>query len=143
MLATEQKIRRGFQWVAVILAACLLAIGLVLTTFDVGDLWHADGEDIPPTSIGALILGVVGLLVACVAVWGAVRALGWVVVRIYRRYENQQQLDRTTQCCNPLTGRSARLKMLIVLEGAHAFCVSIFGGVEHLRADVQTTRERN
>jgi len=26
------------------------------------------------------------------------------------------------------------LKMLIGLEGAHAFCVSIFGGVEHLRA---------
>jgi hypothetical protein len=25
------------------------------------------------------------------------------------------------------------LKMLIGLEGAHAFCVSIFGGVEHLR----------
>jgi hypothetical protein len=25
------------------------------------------------------------------------------------------------------------LKMLIRLEGAHAFCVSIFGGVEHLR----------
>jgi hypothetical protein len=47
MLSTEQKIRRGFHWVAVILAAVLLAIGLVLTTFDVGDLWHADGEDIP------------------------------------------------------------------------------------------------
>jgi hypothetical protein len=26
-----------------------------------------------------------------------------------------------------------RLKMLIDLEGAHAFCVSIFGGVELLR----------
>jgi uncharacterized membrane protein YbhN (UPF0104 family) len=93
MLSTEQKIRRGFHWVAVILAAVLLAIGLVLTTFDAGDLWHADGEDIPPTSIGALILGVVGLLVACMAVWTAVRALGLVVVRLYRRYENQQQRD--------------------------------------------------
>ena len=93
MLSTEQKIRRGFHWVAVILAALLLAIGLVLTTFDVGDLWHADGAVIPPTSIGALILGVVGLLVACVAVWAAVRALGWVVVRLHRRYANQQQRD--------------------------------------------------
>jgi hypothetical protein len=33
------------------------------------------------------------------------------------------------QCCNPLTGRSARLKMLIVLEGAHASYVSVFAGV--------------
>jgi hypothetical protein len=28
-------------------------------------------------------------------------------------------------------------KMLIAREGAHAFYVSIFGGVEHLRWDVQ------
>ena len=27
--------------------------------------------------------------------------------------------------------------MLIDLEGAHAFCVSIFGRVEHLRAEVR------
>jgi hypothetical protein len=35
------------------------------------------------------------------------------------------------------TGAAERqtLKALIRLEGAHAFCVSIFGGVEHLRAD--------
>src|SRR6476619_6589325 len=26
-------------------------------------------------------------------------------------------------------------KLLIGVEGAHAFCVTIFGGVEHLRAD--------
>jgi hypothetical protein len=93
MLSREQKIRRGFHWVAVMLAALLLAFGLVLITFDVRDLWHPDGEDIPPTSIGDLFLGVLGLLIACVAMWAAVRALGWIVVRIYRRYENQQQLD--------------------------------------------------
>jgi Zn-dependent protease with chaperone function len=28
--------------------------------------------------------------------------------------------------------RRQSLKMLIGLEGAHGFCVSIFGGVEHL-----------
>jgi len=28
------------------------------------------------------------------------------------------------------------LKMFIALEGAHAFCMSIFGRVEHLRANM-------
>jgi hypothetical protein len=93
MLSTEQKIRSGFHWIAVILASLLLAFGLVLITFDVRDLWHSAGEDLPPTSIGTLIMGVLGLLFACVAVWSAVRALGWLVVRLYRRYENQQELD--------------------------------------------------
>ena len=60
MVTREQKIRRGFHWVAVILAALLLALGLVLITFDVRDLWHPNEEDIPPTSIGALLLGVPG-----------------------------------------------------------------------------------
>ena len=93
MLSGEQKIRRGFHWVAVILAALLLAFGLVLITFDVRDLWHPDAEDIPPTSVGDLFLGVLGLVIACGTVWAAVRALGWIVVRLYRRYENQQQAD--------------------------------------------------
>ena len=73
------------------LAALLLAFGLVLITFDVRDL--PNEENIPPTSTGDLLLGVLGLVIACVAVWAAVRALGWIVVRLYRRYENQQQLD--------------------------------------------------
>jgi putative copper export protein len=93
MLSGEQKIRRGFHWVAVMLAALLLAFGLVLITFDVRDLWHTSEEDIPPTSIGDLLLGVLGLVIASVAVWAAVRALGWIVVRLYRRYENQKQPD--------------------------------------------------
>ena len=93
MLSGEQKIRRGFHWVAVILAALLLAFGLVLITFDVRDLWHPDAEDIPPTSVGDLFLGVLGLVIACGTVWAGARALGWIVVRLYRRYENQQQAD--------------------------------------------------
>jgi hypothetical protein len=50
MLSTEQKIRRGFHWVAVILAAVLLAIGLVLTTFDVGDLMLMERTSRQPAS---------------------------------------------------------------------------------------------
>ena len=76
MLTREQKIRRGFHWVAVMLAALLLAFGLVLITFDVRDLWHPDAEDIPQTSVGDLFLGVLGLLIACVTLWAAVRAVG-------------------------------------------------------------------
>ena len=93
MLSGEQKIRRGFHWVAVLLAALLLAFGLVLITFDVRHLWHPDAEDIPPTSAGDLFLGVLGLVIACVTLWAAVRAVGWIVVRLYRRYENLQQSD--------------------------------------------------
>ena len=61
MLSGEQKIRRGFHWVAVILAALLLAFGLVLITFDVRDLWHPDAEDIPPTSLNTRTLKVSAL----------------------------------------------------------------------------------
>jgi hypothetical protein len=88
MDATEQKIRRGFHWIAVFLAAILLAVGLALMSFDVGDFWRGSRED-STISIGDLFLDAVGLLFACVALWAAVRALGWVVVRLYRRYETR------------------------------------------------------
>ena len=90
MLSTEHKIRRGFHWLAVFLAAILLAIGLVSMTFDVGDLRHPGQEDIT-TSTGDLFLGAVGLFFACLALWAVVRAFGWGVIRLYRRYENQQR----------------------------------------------------
>jgi uncharacterized membrane protein len=85
MASTDQKIRRGFHWLAVFLAAILLVLGLVLMTFDVGDFWRGGADT--PISIGDLLLGAVGLLFACVVLWAAVRALGWIVVRLYRRYE--------------------------------------------------------
>ena len=37
---------------------------------------------------------------------------------------------------------TASLKVLIGLEGAHGFRVSMFGGVEHLRADFRKARKR-
>ena len=86
MLFGEKKIRRGFHWLAVFLASILLVIGLLIT-FDLSELWHGGPE--VPTSIGDLFLGAVGLLFACVALWAAVRAIGWIVVRLYRRYENR------------------------------------------------------
>jgi hypothetical protein len=90
MLSNEQKIRRGFQWLAVILAAIVLVFGLVLTGFDVVDLdlWHVQREDLP-TVIAGLLTGAVGLSLACVTLWAAVRALGWLMVRLYRRYQQR------------------------------------------------------
>ena len=87
MLFGEQKIKRCFHWLAVFLASILLVIGLVLISFDLSDFWHGGPE--VPTTIGDLFLGAVGLLFACVALWAAVRAIGWIVVRFYRRYENR------------------------------------------------------
>ena len=93
MASTDQKIRRGFHWLAVFLAAILLVLGLVLMTFDVGDFWLGRADT--PISIGDLLLGAVGLLFACVVLWAAVRALGWIVVRLYRRYEtNSSRIKR-------------------------------------------------
>jgi hypothetical protein len=39
------------------------------------------------------------------------------------------------------SGKPKDLKMLIGREGAHGFCVSIFGRIEHLHAEVQTEAE--
>jgi hypothetical protein len=51
----------------------------------------------------------------------------------YRGYEIALQLLAPPPYA--LARRSGEpLKMLIGLEGAHVFCVNIFGGVEHLRA---------
>ena len=86
MLSTGQKIRRGFHWLAAILAAILLSVGLALVTFDVSDFWRG-GEGDTPVGIGDLLLGAIGLLFACWVLWAAVRALGWIVVRLYRRFE--------------------------------------------------------
>ena len=42
MLSRSQRIRRGFQWLSVVLAAALRVVGLILITFDVLELdpWH-------------------------------------------------------------------------------------------------------
>jgi hypothetical protein len=50
MLSTGQKIRRGFHWLAAILAAILLSVGLALMTFDVSDFWHGGEGDTPSAS---------------------------------------------------------------------------------------------
>jgi hypothetical protein len=88
MISRSQRIKRGFQWLGVVLAAALLVVGLILITFDVLELdpWHVQQQDTPAV-ISNLLLGALGLSIACMALWALVQALGWVVVRMVRRYE--------------------------------------------------------
>ena len=88
MLSRSQRIRRGFQWLSVVLAAALLVVGLILITFDVLELdrRHVQQQD-TSAAISTLLLGALGLFLACTALWAIVQALGWVVVKIVHRYE--------------------------------------------------------
>jgi hypothetical protein len=76
----SQRMRRGFHRFGLLLAATLLAIGLPLMVADAVrlKLWDAGQGDIPVLVIGVLI-ALVGLGLACLAVYGVVRAIGWVI----------------------------------------------------------------
>jgi hypothetical protein len=76
----SQRMRRGFHRFGLLLAATLLAIGLPLMVADAvrPKLWDAGQGDIPVLVIGVLI-ALVGLGLACLAVYGVVRAIGWVI----------------------------------------------------------------
>ena len=70
----------GFHQLGLLLAATLLAIGLPLMVADVVrfKLWDAGQGDIPVLVAGVLI-ALVGLGLACLAVYSVVRAIGWVI----------------------------------------------------------------
>jgi hypothetical protein len=79
-MSASQRVDRGFHQLGLLLAATLLAIGLPLM---VGDgvrlkLWDAGQGDILVLVAGVLI-ALVGLGIACLAVYGVVRAIGWVI----------------------------------------------------------------
>ena len=77
MLSRSRRIKRSFQWLSVILAGALLAIGLVLMTFDVVELepWNVQQRD-TPNVLTSLLLGAFGLFLACAALWAIVKPLG-------------------------------------------------------------------
>ena len=79
-MSASQRVSRGFHQLGQLLAATLLAIGLPLMVADAVrlKLWDAGQGDIPVLVVGVLI-ALVGLGLACLAVYGVVRAIGWVI----------------------------------------------------------------
>ena len=79
-MSASQRVDRGFHQLGLLLAATLLAIGLPLMVADAVrlKLWEAGQGDIPVLVIGVLI-ALVGLGLTCLAVYGVVRAKGWVI----------------------------------------------------------------
>jgi hypothetical protein len=79
-MSVSQRVSRGFHQLGLLLAATLLAIGLPLMVADPVrlKLWEAGQGHIPVLIVGVLI-ALVGLGVACLAVYCVVRAIGWVI----------------------------------------------------------------
>jgi hypothetical protein len=79
-MSASQRVSRGFHQLGLLLAATLLAIGLPLMVADPVrlKLWDAGQGDIQ-VLVFAVLIGLVGLGVACLAVYGVVRAIGWVI----------------------------------------------------------------
>ena len=79
-MSASQRVKLGFHRLRLLLAATLLAIGLPLMVGDAVrlELWDAGLGDIPVLVVGVLI-ALVGLGLACLAVYGVVRAIGWVI----------------------------------------------------------------
>ena len=79
-MSASQRVSRGFHQLGLLLAATLLAIDLPLMVTGAVrlKLWDAGQGDIPVLVVGVLI-ALVGLGLACLAVYGVVRAIGWVI----------------------------------------------------------------
>jgi hypothetical protein len=79
-MSASQRVSRGFHQLGLLLAATLLAIGLPLMVADPVrlKLWEAGQGDIP-VLVFAVLIALVGLGLACLAVYGVIRAIGWVI----------------------------------------------------------------
>jgi hypothetical protein len=79
-MSASQRVGLGFHQLGLLLAATLLAIGLPLMVADAVrlKLWEAGQGDIPVLIFGVLI-ALIRLGLACLAVYGVVRAIGWVI----------------------------------------------------------------
>jgi hypothetical protein len=78
--SASRRVSRGFHRVGLIFALIAGAITLVLIARDVVTLrlWEVTYGDLPVVLFGALI-GLVEVAVVCLAVYGLVRAIGWVI----------------------------------------------------------------
>jgi hypothetical protein len=80
--SASQRVSRGFHWLGILLAAVLLVAGLALMVADGVHLrlWDLERSELPVV-IGGVLIGLVGLGLACLALYGLVRAIGWVIGR--------------------------------------------------------------
>lgn len=79
-MSTAQRVSRGFHWIGFFLSAIVMMIGLASI---ISDLEHLGLWDVPSKqaskAVAEVLLSMLGLAVACLLVYGVVRAIGWVV----------------------------------------------------------------
>jgi hypothetical protein len=75
---------RGFHRLGLIFAVIVGSIGLLVIARDAVTLrlWEVTYGDIPVVVLGALIGLVVEIAVVCLAAYGLIRAIGWILDRI-------------------------------------------------------------
>jgi hypothetical protein len=80
--AASQRVSRSFHRIGIFLAMFVLAVGLALIISDVVRLrlWDTRLDELPPV-LGGLAIGLLILGLACVSIYGFVRATGWVIGR--------------------------------------------------------------
>jgi hypothetical protein len=69
-MATSQRLSRGFHQLGIVLAAIPLVLGLA---------WTALAPVMYPGTIPHALTGIAGTLAISLAVYGIVRAIGWVI----------------------------------------------------------------
>jgi hypothetical protein len=74
----SQGLSRGFHRLGLFIAAIVLAIGIAVDVADIVRLGPWAQKDLPVLIPGVLI-GLIILGVACVAAYGLVRAIGWII----------------------------------------------------------------
>jgi hypothetical protein len=85
-MAHESRISRGFHRLAIFLAAITMVVGFVLIAMDVVHLklWDMRADQLPMV-IAAFLVGLFEVGLACLAVYGIVRAIGWSLAALRLR----------------------------------------------------------
>ena len=77
---SSQRVSRGFHRLGLSLAAILLVVGLAAMAADAVHLrlWDVSRGELPTTVFG-VVMAMTGLALACLALYGLIRAIGWVI----------------------------------------------------------------
>ena len=78
--SASQRVSRGSHRLGLLLASILFVIGLAFVVADIVHLrlWDIKLSDLPVV-LGGVLIGLLGLTLACLAVYGIVRAVGWII----------------------------------------------------------------